>query len=92
MAETDDQGARGLAGSGAVFPWPLYLFGMIVTSAVFSLILQPTEESGWGGRLFRGWIDPSFRLVVIPVIGLVLGIPVMVALNLIYAWSRRPSR
>jgi len=74
-----------------IFSVQFYLFGMIVTSAAFAFIMQFVVDPGWGDRLFRGWIDPSLRLIVIPLVGLALGAPLMAILNAAYILYQRRS-
>lgn len=91
MSESNPaEAGRGISGRN-LFSWSFYLFGMIVTSAVFTLVLQFFVSPAWGERLFRGWIDPSLRLVAIPLVGLLLGLPLMVLANVLHAaFARRP--
>lgn len=75
-----------------IFPAQFYLFGMIVVSATFAFIMQFVVDPSWGDRLFRGWIDPSLRLIAIPLVGLALGVPLMVILNAAYILYQRRLR
>ena len=87
--EVTDQPANKRSG---VFSWAFYLFGMVVTSMTFALLMQFLVGPGWGEAFLRGWIDPSLNLVAIPLVGAVLGLVLMVLLNLFYVLFRgRPN-
>jgi hypothetical protein len=92
MDEMDKRSTIPSARRSDLFSWSFYVFGMIVTSAIFTLVLQFVVTPAWGERLFRGWIDPSLRLVVMPLVGLLLGLPVMAMINVLYAVLRRRAR
>lgn len=80
MAEREDESSSNNSG----YTWQYYLFGMVVTSLIFTLIVQFLIGPGWGDRFFRGWVDPALNLVITPLAGAILGF-FLVALGNIFA-------
>lgn len=74
------------------FTWQFYLFGMVVASMAFALIVQYLIGPGWGDRFFRGWIDPALNLIVTPLIGAIIGLALVTIANVAYALSNKKGR